>query len=221
MLIFTLGNSSDAFLLYRVEESIRHSGAVVNIVRSIGPIDSMISNFGDIKAQENVINILFLPVVWAFFNIIKVAFSTPMGSLSDRTGRKMVINIGWAIYVFVYASFAMLAFLPGETQVIATFMLFAVYALFYAFTEGTEKAFVADMVTEGNRGSAFGLFNFAIGLGALPASVIFGFLYSFFDRKYPGFGGTVAFGFGALLALTAMIMLAIFVKEPQKSARNS
>ena len=220
MVIFTLGNSSDAFLLFRVEESIRHSGAVVNFVRGIGPLDRMISNFGDIKAQENVINILFLPLVWAFFNIIKVAFSTPMGSLSDKTSRKMVINIGWAIYVFVYASFALLVFLPGDTQVIVTFILFAVYALFYAFTEGTEKAFVADMVSEENRGSAFGLFNFAVGLGALPASVIFGFLYSLFDRKYPGYGGTVAFGFGALLALIAMVMLAGLVKEPEKTSRN-
>jgi len=221
MLIFTLGNSSDAFLLYRVEESIRHSGAVVNIVRSIGPLNSMILNFGDIKTQENVINILFLPLVWAFFNIIKVVLSTPMGSLSDRTGRKKVINTGWAIYVLVYASFALLVFLPGDIQVIFTFILFGIYALFYAFTEGTEKAFVADMVTEEKRGSAFGLFNFAIGLGALPASVIFGFLYSLFNRKFPGYGGTVAFGFGAFLALVAMIMLATMVKEPSRNRSNS
>jgi MFS family permease len=221
MVIFTLGNSSDAFLLYRVEESIRHSGAVVNFVRSIGPLDRMISSFGDIKAQENVINILFLPLVWAFFNIIKVAFSTPMGALSDRSSRKRVINIGWAIYVFVYASFALLVFLPGDIQVMSTFILFGIYALFYAFTEGTEKAFVADMVSEENRGSAFGLFNFAVGLGALPASIIFGLLYSLFDRILPGYGGTVAFGFGALLALVAMIMLMTMVKEPLKIRTNS
>ena len=104
-----------------------------------------------------------------------------MGHLSDRIGRKLVINIGWGIYFFVYAAFALLVFLPAELQVPATFILFAIYALFYAFTEGTEKAFVADLVSEEKRGTAFGLFNFAIGLGALPASVIFGFLYSFFD----------------------------------------
>jgi len=60
------------------------------------------------------------------------------------------------------------------------------------------------------------LFNFAIGLGALPASVIFGFLYSFFDVKLPGYGGTVAFGFGAVIALISMIMLATMVKEPSR-----
>lgn len=216
MIIFTLGNSSDAFLLFRVEESIQKSGAVAQIVKDIGPLNEMVSNFGDKAAQANVINILFLPLIWAFFHIIKVIFSTPLGSLSDRVGRKKVISIGWAIYVFVYFSFAFLAFLPSEIQVIATFFLFAIYALFYAFTEGAEKAFVADLVKHDQRGSAYGMFNFSIGLGALPASVIFGFLYSFFDLRFPGFGGTFAFGFGGAVALISMLLLIVKVREPSR-----
>jgi MFS family permease len=214
VILFTLGNSSDAFLLFRVEESIKKSGAVINIVNNIRPLHDMISNFGDEAAKANIINILFLPLIWAFFHIIKAIFSTPLGALSDRIGRKIVINIGWAIYAFVYFSFAILVFLPSDFQVIATFVLFAVYALFYAFSEGAEKAFVADLVSDDQRGSAYGLYNFAIGLGALPASIIFGFIYSYFNKIIPGFGGTIAFGFGGLIALTSMLMLAVKVKEP-------
>jgi MFS family permease len=216
MIFFTLGNSSDAFLLFRVEEAIHKSGAVINIVHGIKPLNNMILNFGNEEAQGNLINILFLPLIWSFFHIIKVIFSTPMGALSDKIGRKIVINIGWAIYAFVYISFALLVFLPANLQIVATFVLFAIYALFYAFSEGTEKAFVADLVNDENRGSAFGMFNFAIGLGALPASLIFGFLYSFFDSRFPGYGGTVAFGFGGTIALISMILLAAMVKEPEK-----
>jgi MFS family permease len=127
-----------------------------------------------------------------------------------------VINTGWAIYAFVYGSFALLVFLPADMQIGATFVLFAVYALFYAFTEGAEKAFVADIVREEQRGTAFGLFNFAIGLGALPASVIFGFLYGYSDKVFPGYGGTVAFGFGGVIALISMVLLAVVVKEPKR-----
>jgi MFS family permease len=213
MILFTLGNSSDAFLLFRVEESIQKSGAIMDFVNSIGPLQHLVSNFGTEENQARIINILFLPLIWAFFHIIKVIFSTPMGALSDRIGRKKVINIGWAIYAFVYISFALLVFLPAKLQVAATFILFAVYALFYAFTEGAEKAFVADLVKEEYRGTAFGMFNFAIGLGALPASIIFGFLYSYFDHIIPGYGGTVAFGFGGAIAVASMILLAVLVKE--------
>jgi MFS family permease len=219
MVLFTLGNSSDAFLLFRIEEAIHKSGAVVDIVHRIAPLNLMVSNFGDKNLQATIINILFIPLVWAFFHIIKAAFSTPFGTLSDRIGRKIVINIGWGIYAFVYLSFALLVFLPSGLQVPATFVLFAVYALFYAFTEGAEKAFVADLVREESRGTAFGLFNFSIGLGALPASIIFGFLYSFSDKLFPGFGGTVAFGFGAAMALVAILMLTFKVKEPIKNSR--
>jgi MFS family permease len=219
VILFTLGNSSDAFLLFRVEESIKKSGAVIDIVNNIRPLHDMISNFGDETARANVINILFLPLIWAFFHVIKAIFSTPLGALSDRIGRKIVINIGWAIYAFVYFSFAMLVFLPSNFQVIATFALFAVYALFYAFSEGAEKAFVADLVKDDQRGSAYGMYNFAIGLGALPASIIFGFIYSYFNKIIPGFGGTVAFGFGGLIALISMLMLAVKVKEPGRTSR--
>ncbi|MCX6254167.1 MAG: MFS transporter [Bacteroidia bacterium] len=187
MILFTLGNSSDAFLLFRVQEAIHKSGAVVKLVSEITPLHKIVSNFGDEAAQSNVINILFLPLVWAFFHIIKVIFSTPLGTLSDKIGRKIVINIGWGIYAFVYLSFALLVFLSPNLQIIATFVLFAIYALFYAFTEGAEKALVADLVSDEKRGTAFGLYNFSIGLGALPASIIFGFLYSFFDVRFPGF----------------------------------
>jgi MFS family permease len=218
MILFTLGNSSDAFLLFRVEEAIHKSGSVVNLVNSIAPLNRMVSNFGDEVARAKVINILFLPLVWAFYNIIKVIFSTPLGSLSDKIGRKIVINIGWGIYAFVYISFALLVFLSPDLQVIATFFLFAVYALFYAFTEGAEKAFVADLVGEEKRGTAFGLFNFSIGLGALPASIIFGLLYSYFDKVIPGYGGTVAFGFGGLIAVISMILLAVKIKEPSRGS---
>jgi MFS family permease len=216
MVLFTLGNSSDAFLLFRVEEAIHKSGAVISFVNEIEPLQNMLTRFGNEQDQARVINILFLPLIWAFFHIIKVVFSTPLGALSDRIGRKIVINIGWAIYVFVYFSFSLLVFLPADMQIVATFILFAVYAMFYAFSEGAEKAFVADIVKEEQRGTAYGLFNFAIGLGALPASVIFGFLYSYFDKVFPGYGGTIAFGFGGTIALISIVLLAVVVKEPER-----
>jgi MFS family permease len=176
------------------------------MITNVPLLSDVITGFGDTPSQMKLVDILFLPLIWAFFHVIKVVFSTPLGALSDRIGRKLTINIGWGIYAFVYLSFAFLDRLPGSWQIVATFALFAIYALFYAFSEGAEKAFVADIVKTEVRGSAFGMYNFAVGLGALPASVIFGLLYN-------AFGATVAFGTGAAIACVSMLLLVLAVRE--------
>jgi MFS family permease len=106
----------------------------------------------------------------------------------------------------VYAGFALLDRLPEEWQIAGTFLLFTFYAVYYAFTEGAEKAFVADVVPAHLRGSAFGLFNFAIGIAALPASILFGIIYN-------AFGAAAAFGSGAAIAFISMMMFSFLVKE--------
>jgi MFS family permease len=84
--------------------------------------------------------------------------------------------------------------------------LFLCYALFYGLTEPAEKTLVANLVGNDRKGLAYGWYNFAIGIATLPSSLIFGALYQFF-------GPMVAFGWGAVMAMLAgMLMLA--VKEP-------
>ncbi|MBN1352111.1 MFS transporter [candidate division KSB1 bacterium] len=206
VLLFTLGNSSDAFLLFRIQDALHNNESLYSIVYATPIIGDMVRRFGDLHAQKKLIDIMLLPLVWAFFHIIKVIFSTHLGALSDKIGRKIVINIGWGIYAVVYLAFAFLDKLPDVFQLIGTFVLFAIYALYYAFSEGAEKAFVADVVKPEMRGSAFGLFNFAIGLAALPASIVFGLLYKVY-------GAMVAFGTGAAIACISMLLFIIFVKE--------
>ena len=204
--LFTLGNSSDAFLLLRVQETLHHSQTLYISFYSVPVIGEMISRFGNLEDQRRLIDILFIPLVWSFFHVIKVVFSTHLGMLSDKIGRKKVISIGWAIYAIVYLCFSLLDRIPDAAQIMAPFVLFAVYSLYYAFTEGAEKAFVADVVQPHLRGSAFGLYNFAIGLAAFPASVVFGLLYKTYGAK-------VAFGTGASIACLSILLFGLFVRE--------
>jgi len=160
--LFTLGNSSDAFLLLRA--------------KSLGLADALI------------------PAIWIVLHISKMIFSIPGGMLSDRLGRRRIIILGWIVYGLVYAGFARVS---AQWQIWA---LFGVYGLYFGLTEGTEKAFVADLVKSEMLGSAYGIFHFAIGIGALPASVIMGILWH-------RLGPATAFGFGAVLAIIASILL--------------
>ncbi|MFL5611042.1 MAG: MFS transporter [Gemmatimonadaceae bacterium] len=174
VLLFTLGNSTDAFLLLR--------------------------------ANQLGVPVALAPILWALLNFVKAATGTYGGQLSDRLGRKPLIVGGWLLYAAVYFAFAR-AGAPWQA-----WALFAVYGIFYGMTEGTEKALVADLVPKSRRGSAFGWYNLAIGLGALPASLIFGAIW---DRS----GASSAFLFGATMALVAAVLMA-FVAPGVNASRG-
>ncbi|MFL5465662.1 MAG: MFS transporter, partial [Gemmatimonadaceae bacterium] len=174
VLLFTLGNSTDAFLLLR--------------------------------ANQLGVPVALAPILWAVLNFVKAATGTYGGQLSDRLGRKPLIVGGWLLYAAVYFAFAR-AGAPWQA-----WALFAVYGIFYGMTEGTEKALVADLVPKSRRGSAFGWYNLAIGLGALPASLIFGAIW---DRS----GASSAFLFGATMALVAAVLMA-FVAPGVNASRG-
>lgn len=160
LFLFTLGNSSDAFLL--------------------------------LQAGQLGVAPALLPILWAMLHVVKSAASTPGGALSDRIGRKPLLVTGWLIYAAVYLG------LGRASQEWHVWALFAIYGLYFGLTEGVEKALVADLVPPERRGTAFGWYNLALGLGALPASLIFGAIW---DRA----GSFAAFAFGAGMALLAAI----------------
>ena len=164
ILVFSLGNSADAFLLLRLSAAIGNEA--------------------------------WIPLLWSALHVVKAASSMYGGALSDRAGRKVVIVMGWGIYAAVYVAFARVESAAG---LIAWFL---VYGTYFGLSEGTEKALVADFAPVGRRGTAFGWYNAALGLGVLAASVMFGFLY---DR----FGHAVAFTTGASLAAAAAVLLVL------------
>lgn len=160
-----------------------------------------------LRAQNVGVTLLAIPLVYALFNFIYAAASVPLGSLSDRIGREKVIMLGWGSYALAYGGFA---FANASYQV---WLLFAFYGLYYATTEGVAKAFVADMVSVDHRGRAYGIYNTAIGLISLPASLIAGFLW---DR----IGPAAPFFFGASTAVSALLVLLFFVYWSKTAPRN-
>jgi MFS family permease len=168
MLLFTLGNSSDAFLVLRAQ-----------------------------AAGASVVGILGM---LACFNLVYALAAAPAGRRSDRGDRRRTIIAGWLIYALVYLGFAL------ATEVWMFWLLFGVYGLYYAQTEGVAKALVADLIPPARRGTAYGLYNAAVGLGALPASLLGGLLWQGIGG-WAGFGPAAPFAFGAGLALVSAILL--------------
>jgi len=155
--------------------------------------------------QNRGLDVLQIMLMLVTFNFIYAAFAGPLGSLSDRIGRRKLIIGGWIAYGLVYLGFALS---HSGWQV---WVLYSFYGLYYAATDGVAKAMVADIVPASGRGTAYGIYNAAIGIAVLPASVIAGLLWQG-AGSWTGFGASAPFLFGALLALTSGILFWRMVK---------
>ncbi len=167
IVIFTLGNSSDSFII--------------------------------LLGQNRGLTVLQIIGMLMTFNAVYASLAGPLGSLSDRIGRKKLMLAGWTIYGLVYLGFAL-----SKTGV-QIWLLYGFYGIYYALTEGVAKALVADIVPQEQRGTAYGYFNAAIGFAALPASLIAGILWQLIGPSAP-------FVFGSVLALLAGLLLVTWVK---------
>ncbi len=164
--VFTLANSTDAFLLLRAGQ--------------LGVATAM------------------LPFLWAAFHASKTLWSFPGGDWADRFGPRRTIAAGWLVYAAVYAGFALAS---SQWQVWA---LFLVYGLHFGLAEGPERALIAGLAERSRLGEAMGGYQLAVGIGALPASLVFGLLWEWI-------GPSGAFLAGAGVAGLALVLLLALV----------
>lgn len=173
LVVFTLGNASDLFLL--------------------------------VRAGELGVPTLWLPLLWCAFHLLKSSSNLLFGAAVDRRGPRPFIILGWLVYAAIYLAFG-LASTAWEA-----WLYFLLYALFYGLTEPAEKTLVTHLAGPERKGLAFGWFNFATGIAALPSSLIFGILYE-------EFGALTAFSWGAGLAFLAVILLLAVGKGGPKAS---
>jgi len=169
-IFFTLGNSSDSFIILR--------------------------------GQERGLSLLQVMGMLLTFNAVYTLLSGPLGALSDKLGRRKLILVGWVFYALVYLGFSLAS--TGAH----VWVLFGLYGVYYALTEGAAKAFVADLVPDQMRGRAYGLYHAALALSAFPASLIAGVLWQGVGN-WAGFGPSAPFVFGSIMALVAVAIFTV------------
>jgi MFS family permease len=137
--VFSLGNSTDAFLLLR--------------------------------ARDTGVRLALLPLLWAVFHVSKLSSSYIGGDWADRIALPKLIVAGWMIYAVTYVAFGV------ASQPWHIWALFVVYGTYYGLTEPAEKALVKHLAPASIRGRAYGAYNFIVGIVAVPAGVLMGWLW--------------------------------------------
>jgi MFS family permease len=168
LLVFTLFNSSDVFLLLKIKES----GADDRIV--IG--------------------------IYIFYNLIYALFSYPMGMLADKIGLKRVLISGLILFALVYAGFGF------NSSGVGFAILFFLYGIYAAATEGISKAWITNITDKGDVATAIGTFTAFQSICTLIASSLAGLIWF-------KFGATATFTSSAVITLFVAIYLVTLKKK--------
>ena len=151
-----------------------------------------------LRAEQVGMRTGLIPAVYLMFNLVYSLSAIPAGMAADRYGKKRFILLGFILFAGLYYGFG------AAKNPAAIWVLFAFYGVFMGLTEGIQKAFLATIIPPDFKATAFGVYATAVGLAALPASLIGGLLW---DRVSPA----ATFYFGAATASLAAVLFAVLI----------
>ena len=154
-----------------------------------------------LKAQQ-VSNSTSLAIIgYVFYNLVYAFASYPIGNFSDRFGKKNIYIIGLIIYSIGYLGFAL-------TEIyIITFIMFVLYGIYAASTEGIAKAWISDLIPDEHRGTAIGILTMTTSIALISGSFLAGLLW---DKS----GSFVPFLLSSIISILVAVLL-FLVKERQ------
>jgi MFS family permease len=144
------------------------------------------------QAFTNKLSVAAPILLYVLFNIFYAGFAIPFGTLSDRIGREKVIILGYLLFSLTSFGFAYLHSLPAYV------LLFAIYGIAYAAIDANQRAYASDLAPVQLKATALGAFHTTVGLMALPASLIAGFLW----QTAP----SVTFIYGGIVGLASVLL---------------
>lgn len=167
------------------------------IISFIFAIGNSSDAFLILRGQSLGFTTTMVVLTYVVYNISQAVFATPAGYMADKIGAKRVFAFGLAIFAAVYAAFGFIE------EAWWLWVLFPIYGLYIAFTDGVGKAYVAQFITPEESGTYFGFYYTLTALGALAASIIGGVVWSQISPA-------ATFWYGSVMACVALV---IFVSK--------
>ncbi len=165
-----------------------------------------------LRAQNIGFAIKLIPILYLIYNIFYAFSAYPAGKISDHFGRNTVLAAGFMLFAITSIGFG---FFANDATL---WLLFAMYGVFIGLTDGVARAVVADLSSEKETGTAFGVYHMLVGLTIFPANMIGGLLWKYVSPTAP-------FVYAAIMACIATIAILLFhhqqkIKKVQMSMQN-
>lgn len=162
-----------------------------------------ITNSSDVflllKAKQSGLSLTTTILYYCFYNLTYALLSPYLGHLSDRLGRKLILSFGFLVFAFVYLGFSQ------ATQPLHYWLLFGIYGIYMAATDGVGKAFAVDLVPKEFKATGIGIVGTVTGIATVIASSTAGLLWDKFGSAFPFYYGAS----GALIAIVALFFVTL------------
>lgn len=166
--LFSLGNSSDAFLL--------------------------------LQAKNLGLTTTLVVLAYVLYNISQTVFAIPLGKLSDTVGARNVFSFGLLVFAVVYFFFGII-----HTSM-WLWVLFPVYGMYIAATDGVSKAYIGAFIHKEESGTFFGAYYTVTAIGTFFASFIGGIIWTILSPS-------ATFIYGSAMAALAFLVFLLFQKN--------
>jgi len=137
--------------------------------------------------------------LYIFYNLIYALAAFPIGMIADKLSLKSVFTSGLVLFAVVYLGMALTA------NIYIYLMLFFLYGLYAAATEGIAKAWISNITDPKDTATAIGTFSGFQSLAAMIASSLAGLLWFWF-------GVETAFIATAVVTVLVIIYFTLVIK---------
>lgn len=146
-----------------------------------------------LRAKNLGLSTFLVILAYVLFNFTYAIFSTPAGIISDKIGPRKILLSGFLLFSIIYLFFGLIN--------VSSFvwLLFPFYGIYMALTEGVGKAYISNLVSPKNAGTAFGVYQAGVGLCAFFASLVAGILWTYIGVRAPFIFGSAMSAISALL----------------------
>lgn len=147
-----------------------------------------------LRGNELGMSVVQLLLLWAALNLVKSGASLFGGRMADAFGKRRLTMVSWSGYAVGFMALSLVE--QGNALWVCTLL----YGWLAGMGEGSERALISLYADERERGTAFGWYHLAVGLSAIPAGVLFGTIWHYWNAG-------IAFLFAGALALLCALLL--------------
>ena len=141
---------------------------------------------------------------YIFYNLVYALSSYPIGILADKIGLKKVFLFGLFLFLCVYGGFAF------TTSVPVVYLLFFLYGIYAAATEGIAKAWITNIAGGHEVATSIGFYTSMQSVATFTASLIAGVVWSYVSSN-------AVFLFSSSLTLLVVLYLSTVRSGANKS----